>query len=545
MKKIIIAGILLVAVFYGGKAIYSQGINKQSAQVSASANIIASGQLLTTTVPRGGNVTFKLVTGNGISLTDSQLSKLYIEPIGPNKPIMTITRAGIDTYAARIPADFPLGSYEVSIFPKLNSGTDMDWYFNETLTVTAAPAVSMNPATPSAVNASQQTTVQPVATPAATTNGVTDVVVDATDHNATIKFKVNKGIMQAKIKYKDSLTGVYKSGDNVRQESPQSSVYVAYLDVLTPNTSYAFNIELVDFDGKKVTLPTEYSFKTVARFVDSNLYKRQIEKLKNFTVSAKPVNQTANPGLYNLTWNNAVEDVCVYIDAKSTSKAYVARKPGTATYNPCFAGSTGSAQIQVLQKPENGSTKTSSIKFDLKVRPSLSAGTGNFTLPSGFEYAQFSGTYREKMFVFDNSVMRVVKDVQLPAVGPKTISIDKTNVKPGDIVTVKVNDFFDLGTYPKDAREAYGNGEVLLTTSVSKFHDLYASGYHKATAPITSIDLVNKTISFKIADTMSYVYKNQYNVAATRVEFHEGDYYVILKNGGVLNPSALKINIKK
>ncbi len=145
MKKFIIAGILLVSVFYAGKAIYSQGVSKQLAQVSGSTNNITNGQLLTTSVAQGGTITFKLVTNNNVPLTDSQLSKLYIEPIGPNKPIMTITRAGTDTYTARIPTDFPVGSYEISVFPRLNSGTEMNWYFNETLTVTAAPVVVTPP----------------------------------------------------------------------------------------------------------------------------------------------------------------------------------------------------------------------------------------------------------------------------------------------------------------------------------------------------------------------------------------------------------------
>ncbi len=543
MKKIFLLIILLTAVAYTGSRMYITNKNQQ-AQVTGAVSSIVNGQLMTTSVAQGGTITFKLITNNNVPLTDSQLSKLYIEPIGPNKPIMTITRAGTDTYTARIPTDFPAGSYEVSVFAKLNSGTDMNWYFNETLTVTAAPVVVTPPTvvTPPVVPPVVPPTVPPVVTPPvvvppATTNGVTDVVVDMTDHNATIKFKVNKGIMQAKIKYKDDLTGVYKSGDNVRQESPQSSTYTAYLDALTPNTTYKFNIELVDFNNTKVTLPTEYSFKTVARFIDSNLYKRQVEQLKNFTVSATPVNQTTNPGLYNVTWNNAAVDVCIYIDTKSASKADMTFNAGKS--NTCFAGSNRSAQIQIVQQPDDkGSAKTSSVKIDLKVKPSLSAGSGNFTLPTGFEYAQFSGTNRENVVVFDNSISRIVKDLQLPAVGPKFVSVDKTNVKPGDIVTIKVNEYVYLSPYT-------GREDILLITNVPRFHDLFASGYYYTVAPVTAIDTVNRTMSFKIPDMMSYVYKNQYNVATSRREFHGGDYYVSLRYEGVLNPLALKINIQK
>lgn len=520
MKKILLIAILTAAVVYAGSRIYIQNI-KQQAQVSTAGVAITNGQLLTTSVAAGGTITFKLSVSGNQQLTTDQLAKLYIEPIGPNKPIMTITRTGTDTYSAQVPADFPVGTYEIAVFARLNSGTDMNWYFNETLIVTAAPVT-----VPSVV-------VPPVVTAPTTRNNITDVVIEATDHNAVIKFRVQNAVAQTKIKYKDTVSGVYQTSANTRKDPNQNNVYVAYVDGLTANTGYKFNIELIEFGptNNVTTHPVEYSFNTTAKFTDSNLYKQQAERLKTFTVSATPVNQTSNPGLYNITWNNAAVDVCIYVDPKSILKVYMAKDE-----KKCFGGSTGSTQIQFLQNPENGVTKNSSVKFDLRIRPSISAGSGNFTPPAGFEYAPFSGNYRENTLIFDNSITRSIKDIQLPAVGPKLLSVDKTNVKPGDIVTIKVNDFVELDS---------SSQEILLTTNVSKFYDLYASGYYSARAPISSIDKVAKTISFRIPEIMAYTYKNKYNIATSRPEFYAGDYYVLLKNRGTLNPSAIKIRITK
>lgn len=156
MKKIFLVIILLAGVAYVGSQIYITNKNQQ-AQVSGAVVNITNGQLITTSVAQGGTITFKLYTTGNQQLTTSQLAKLYIEPIGPNKPIMTITRTGTDTYSAQIPTNFPVGTYEISIFPRLNSGTDMNWYFNESLTVTAAPVVVTPPVAPP--------TVPPVVTP--------------------------------------------------------------------------------------------------------------------------------------------------------------------------------------------------------------------------------------------------------------------------------------------------------------------------------------------------------------------------------------------
>ncbi len=172
MKKILIAIVLISCVAYIGSKMYIVSRNQQ-AQVAGSSGSLSNSQLVTKSVVQGGTITFKFST-SGWPLTNDQLSKTYIQFIGLDKQVTSITKAGTDTYTARIPNDFTPGTYKIvvnvprSTYRTLsNTGID-SLSFTDSLTITSTTATNTNTATP------------PVTTPTTTPTTITPSVPTVT-----------------------------------------------------------------------------------------------------------------------------------------------------------------------------------------------------------------------------------------------------------------------------------------------------------------------------------------------------------------------------
>ncbi|MEN9604886.1 MAG: hypothetical protein RJB39_571, partial [Candidatus Parcubacteria bacterium] len=142
MKKIVLIAILLAGIVYTGSKIYTIGTKNQLAQVSSGRSITA-GTLLATTVQAGDTILFSLTTPT--PLTDDEISGLYLEVLGTNRQSF-LTKVSLSgnttTLSARISGDIPpKAEYEVTILSMPGRG-DLNWFFDETLTVTAIPGPS-------------------------------------------------------------------------------------------------------------------------------------------------------------------------------------------------------------------------------------------------------------------------------------------------------------------------------------------------------------------------------------------------------------------
>lgn len=263
--------VLLIGVVYAGSQIYITNKNQQ-AQASGSGISITNGQLLTTSVAQGGTITFKLYLAKG-HLTADQVSKLYIEPLGPNKPIMTITQSGVDTYTAQIPSDFPVGKYDISVFPKLNTGmNDVSWYFNEQITITKAtpvtppivppvvtpPTVTVPPVnspvviTPPVVNQGFSATPPPSTNNGSNGLNVGNIVIDNLDNHIRISW-TNTKLTHGFVDY--GTTASYGKTEKTQTHSfvGRTADHLVRLSGILPNTTYHFRIRVEAEGGVKAT----------------------------------------------------------------------------------------------------------------------------------------------------------------------------------------------------------------------------------------------------------------------------------------------------
>ncbi len=263
--------VLLIGVVYAGSQIYITNKN-QRAQVSGSGISITNGQLITTSVAQGGTITFKLYLAKG-HLTADQVSKLYIEPLGPNKPIMTITQSGVDTYTAQIPSDFPVGKYDISVFPKLNTGmNDVSWYFNEQITITKATPVTppivppvvtppvvvvppVNPPvviTPPVVNQGFSATPPPVVSASSNGLGIDNIRLSESENSINITWNTSK-LTHGFVDY--GTTASYGKTEKTQTHNfiNRTNSHIIRLYDLLPNTTYHFRIRVEAEGGVKAT----------------------------------------------------------------------------------------------------------------------------------------------------------------------------------------------------------------------------------------------------------------------------------------------------
>ncbi len=138
MKKIILIIILCSVLGYVGNKVYIRNGKNQRAQVSSSKSVI-SGSLLTTSVQTGGLLKFSLTTSDILSNAD--IANIYVELLGTNIPLYPskITTTGNATiFDARIPDNIPIkNNYDV-ILSTLPGKGELNWFFNESLSVIAS-----------------------------------------------------------------------------------------------------------------------------------------------------------------------------------------------------------------------------------------------------------------------------------------------------------------------------------------------------------------------------------------------------------------------
>lgn len=547
MKKLLIAGTILIAVFLIGKNIFVQNLNSQKAQVSNTAQSITAGTIQGTKFAQGQTITLSLTFKNPYVETSK---RLYAEFLNTNKQ-MYLTKTAVSgntvTFTTQIPTDLTLGTYEL-ILADTDTVRNLDWFFNGQYVVERA----VTPVTPAVPNNTSNTNTTVPTTGTVTTNSsliIDNVTITGiTQTSAKISWRTNRPATSL-LEY-----GIndYRGGQSLplsKVDNTLATTHQIVLTDLTINKGYRFKITsrdasgvvAVDVSGNNpkdirdafTTLDVTSSIVYYNTPTINQFFEDKITNARNLSVTVKPVDTKNKPGLFAVTWSNANEYLCLRLKSRSDANGsfaaffndgknvnYPRTRCGYQSYITELSGNSGTANIQIVNID-----REDEAKFDVVATPDV------------YKKGSNGGWYADR-----DSYQKIIEKLSVTSVGPKFVSVDKTVAKPGDIVKVYGNEFVDYS-------KLYVGRGIYISEGIDKMRDLevdWSVKYLQTTTPILEINPTERWISFKIPQNTFRIGKSKNGGYTSEVVPFKSMKYSIfmLKNGDSKN-EYLMINNRK